>query len=48
MEILFIILYNSLMNFYDILSTFLTLIGTTVLVYRTVQELEVGTKSATL
>lgn len=37
-----------LMNFYDVVSTIFTLLGTTVLVYRTVQELEVGTKSSIL
>lgn len=36
------------MNFYDIVSTIFTLLGTTVLVYRTVQELETGTKTSTL
>ena len=34
------------MNFYDIVSNILTLLGTTVLVYKTVQELEVGTKQS--
>lgn len=38
--------YNILMNFYDIVSNILTLLGTTVLVYKTVQELEVGTKQS--
>jgi hypothetical protein len=36
------------MSFYDIVSTIFTMLGTTVLVYRTVQELEVGNKSTTL
>ncbi len=40
--------YNILMNFYDIVSNILTLLGTTVLVYKTVQELEVGTKQSIL
>lgn len=40
--------YNILMNFYDIVSNILTLLGTSVLVYKTVQELEVGTKQSIL
>lgn len=36
------------MTFYDIVSTIFTLLGTSVLVYKTVQEIEVGSKQSLL